>query len=673
MKRTPVGERRSEWRASLQGPWPFVHTAGELEASEREWLHTNGAGGFATSTVALMHTRRHHGVLIAALEPPLGRHVIVSHAETTVNVEADKRTYRLATHQFPSVAPTPGYRLIESFHQDPIPRWIFRLGGFVLERTMCLARGHNAVIVAYTWHGKTGARISVRPLMPLRPVDALMTEHGGMQQVLTLRSGSVELQPVVGLPSLYIAHEGVFMGSPDWWRRFEYLADRGDGREFQEDMWTPGTVEMQLEPGKTAHLMIGIGPRPAGTPAELVQQTCAFLRAEDPGPERSHTVRVLSIAAEQFSLEHCQPPVIIAGYPWHTVFTRDLVMSIPGLLLARGKIELAKKVLGTVLGDLRYGLLPETLIETPSQARAHPSPDATLWLFEAARELVTRVGPRDPFVQNRLYPALVRIFTRVRSPRRRWVWLSPDGLVTAFERGVALTWMDARVDGHPVTPRYGVPVELQGLWSKGCETLAMLAGFYGHDQLELSARESAARTRSAFRARFWCAETDYPYDCVSEAKDAAEAWSDSTIRPNALLALAADPDLFDEWQAEAILETIDSDLLTPRGVRSLAPSGKRYVGHFTGGAQERELAYHQGTAWPHLLGVYARVRLRLAPDDAQTTEELTTLLERAADDGVLLGQVGQLADGEAPYRPRGCPAQATSVAELLRALSQLGR
>jgi predicted glycogen debranching enzyme len=529
------------------------------------------------------------------------------------------------------------------------------------------------VVVAYTWHGKTSARISIRPLMPLRPVDALMTEHGGMMQVLTLRPGSVELQPVVGLPALYIAHEGVFMGSPDWWRRFEYLADRSDGREFQEDMWTPGTVEMQLEPGKSVHLMIGIGPRPSGAPAELVQQTCAALRAEDPGPERSPAARVLAIAAEQFCLEYCQPPLIIAGYPWHTVFTRDLVMSLSGLLLSRGKLELAKKVLGTVLGELRYGLLPETLVETPGSARPHPSPDATLWLFDVARELVTRIGPRDPFVQTRLYPALVRIFSRVRSPRRRWVWLSPDGLVTAIERGVALTWMDARVDGEPVTPRYGVPVELQGLWSAGCETLADLAAVYGHDQLLANARDAAHRARSAFRARFWCADTDYPYDCISEVKDAAEAWSDPSIRPNALLALVADPELFDDWQAEAVLETVDSDLLTLRGLRSLAPSGKRYVGHFAGAAQERELAYHQGTAWPHLLGPYVRVRQRLAPEDDQASEELATLLERAADDGVLLGQVGQLADGEAPHRPRGCPAQATSVAELLRALTSLGR
>jgi predicted glycogen debranching enzyme len=670
-------KKRSEWRPSIDGPWPFVQTGGELGPSEREWLHTNGAGAYAMSTVALMHTRRSHGALVAALEPPLGRHVIISHAETTVNVEADKRTYRLATHQFPSVAPTPGYRLIEYFAQDPLPRWIFRLGQYTLERTLGLVRGQNIVVIAYTWHGKVPARISIRPLMPLRPVDQLVQEHGGMMQVVTLRPASVVLQPVVGLPAVHMTHEGVFMGSPDWWRRFEYLADRSDGRDFQEDIWTPGVVEMQLEPDKPLHLTIGVGPLPSRAPADLLQETREFLLAQDPGPSRSPAARVLSIAAEQFCLERCEPPLIIAGYPWHTAFTRDLVMAVTGLLLIRDKVELAKRILSTALGELRYGLLPETLVDAPGGKRAHPSPDATLWLFDVARELTTRLGPRDEFVQKRLYPALVRIFLRLCSGKRRWIWLSPDGLLTTIEPGVALTWMDAKVAGEPVTPRYGVPIELQAFFTKGADTVAMLAGFYGHDRLERMARERAQRARAAFQARFWCAETDYPYDCVSEARDAAEAWSDPSIRPNALIALAVDPDLFEEWQARSLLERVRSELLTPRGVRSLSPRGRRYVGHFAGGPEEREMAYHQGTVWPHLLGMYVRARLRTAPDDDEgdtaMADELAKLLEQAVDDGSVLGQVAQLCDGDAPHRARGCPAQATSVAELARALTALER
>jgi len=663
-----VKVKRHEWRASVDGPWPFVYAGGELGPCEREWLHTNGAGAYAMSTVALMHTRRYHGALVAALEPPLGRHVILSHAETQVNVEDDRRTYRLSTHQFPSVAPTPGYRLIESFAQDPLPRWTFRLGQNLLERTLCLVRGHNTLVMSYTWRGKSPARLSVRPLMPLRPVDSLMHEHGGMMQVVTLRPGAVELQPVPSLPPVHLAHEGVFMGSPDWWRRFEYLNDRNDGRDFHEDMWTPGVVEVQLEPDKTVHLTIGVGALPSGAPGDLVQAAREELLSQDPGQGRSAMGRVLSIAAEQFCLGRCDPPLIIAGYPWHTVYTRDLVMSVPGLLLARDRIEDAKKVLAAAIDELRGGLLPETLQNAPDK-RAHPSPDATFWLFDAARELVSKVGPRDDFVRETLYPALVRIFVRVRSRRRHWVWLAPDGLVAAGERTVALTWMDARIRGEPVTPRRGIPIELSALWARGTDLVAMLAGFYGHDRLERAARSCSARVRSAFRSRFWCAETDYPYDCLSEARDASDSWADTSIRPNALIALTVAPDLFEDWQARAILERVRSELLTPRGVRSLTTRDRRYVGQFAGGPEERETAYHQGTAWPHLLGMYVRAELAIAAEheDYDELEELEEKLERAADDGVLLGQVAQLADGDPPNRPRGCPAQAASVAELLRA------
>ncbi len=664
--------KRQEWRASVDGPWPFVYTNGELGPSEREWLHTNGAGAYSMSTVALMHTRRYHGALVAALDPPLGRHVILSHTETQLNVEDDKRTYRLSTHQFPSVAPTPGYRLIESFSQDPIPRWVFRIGQNTLERTLSLVRGKNTVVITYTMRGRHRARLSIRPLMPLRPVDSLMHEHGAMMQVVTLRPGAVELQPVPSLPPIHLAHEGVFMGSPDWWRRFEYLNDRNEGSAFQEDIWTPGVVEMQLEPDKTVHLVIGVGALPERPPAELVKETCEELLAQDAGPPRSATGRVLSIAAEQFCLNRCEPPLIIAGYPWHTTYTRDLVMSVAGLLLVRERFDEAKRVLAAALDELRAGLLPETLQDTVRR-RARPSPDATLWLFDAARELVSRLGPRDEFVQGRLYPALVRVFLRVCSRRRRWVWLAPDGLVVASERGVALTWMDAHIRGQPVTPRRGVPIELQALWARGSDLVAMLASFYGHARLERAARTAAARVRSAFRARFWCGETDYPYDCLSEARDAAEAWADSSIRPNALMALSIAPDLFEEWQAQALLERVGSELLTPRGLRSLSMRDRRYVGHFAGGPEERETAYHQGTAWPYLLGMYVRARLALMAEreDYDEVDSLEDLIERAADDGILLGQVAQLADGDAPHRPRGSPAQASSVAELLRALSAL--
>ncbi|HEY3252955.1 MAG TPA: glycogen debranching enzyme N-terminal domain-containing protein, partial [Polyangiaceae bacterium] len=303
-------------RGVLEGPWPFVETHSDLLPAEREWLHTNGAGAYSMSTIAMMHTRRHHGAFIAALAPPLGRHVIMSHAETNVTVDDDRRrVYRLATHQFPNVAPTPGYRLLQSFAQDPLPRWVFRLGAHTLERTMCLARGKNAMIIGYTWRGRVPARVSMRPLMPLRPVEGLMVEHGAMNQVVLLRGGSVEVQPISELPPIAFKHEGVFMGSPDWWRRFEYLEDRRLGNAFQEDMWTPGVFELVLEPNRTAYLVTAVGALPSESAADLQAEVREALLAQDPGPSRAPRVRQMFVAAEQFCADAVKHPVILAGYP----------------------------------------------------------------------------------------------------------------------------------------------------------------------------------------------------------------------------------------------------------------------------------------------------------------------------------------------------------------------
>jgi predicted glycogen debranching enzyme len=597
--------------------------------------------------------------------------VIISHAEIIVTPESERRSYKLATHQFPSVAPTPGYRQLHTFALDPLPRWVFQLGGQKLERKLCLARGKNALVMAYTWHGKGTARLHVRPLMPLRPVDKLMREHGGMMQVISLKPGAVEMQPVPELPPVVFGHEGMFMGSPDWWRRFEYLADRSDGRDFQEDIWTPGVFEMVLEPERTVYLVASVGPLPQVPPGVLMEEAQRALLEQDPGDDRPESVRVLSVAADQFCMDLAERPALIAGYPWHTVLIRDWVMAMPGLLLARGKLHTLGRVLPVLLRAMRAGLLPELLpplVPELGVRRSKPLPDATLWLFELARELERHAGIDHPLLRKSLFPALVRAFMRLKNPRGRIAWLSADGLLVNGARNMALTWMDAHVGPHFVTPRAGLAVELQALWTRGTETLARLARHYEHARLAELALEHCQRARQAFRERFWCEETDYPFDCLSEARDTPDSWSDRTIRPNALLALAVDPELFEHWQAQLVIERVRSELLTPNGVRSLSPADPRYVGQFAGSIEEREPAYHCGTAWTHLLGFYARAALRLAPDDMDVYYDLRGLIEQAADSGSVLGQVAQLADGDAPHRPRGAPAQATSVAELLRAL-----
>lgn len=661
-----MSPHRARWDGPRDGPWPSVQVDGELERAEREWLHTNGTGAYAMSTLALMHTRRHHGLLVAALDPPIGRYVVLSHAETAVTT--GERTYRLATHQFPGVAPTLGYRNLRLFAQDPLPRWVYRLGKGLLERTLALVRGANAVVLRYRWLGRVPARISLMPLMPLRPVEHLAREHGGMQQKVSLRPNEVAIQPLASLPPVVFAHRGCFMGSPDWWRRFEYNEDLRRYSDFQEDIWTPGTFEFGVEPESESYLVVAVGALPPGTAEEMMQHAADYLLEQDLGPARSGVVRTLHLAADSFCATDIPRPSVVAGYPWLGAPLRDWLISMPTLLVGRGRIAEAKRSLAFVLDLMRGGLLPSELSDRTPR-RIFRSVDATLWLFEAARELCKVLPPDDDFVSGPLLAGLTRAFLRLRRRRRQGTWVTPEGLLAAITPGLPSTWMDATVKGAAVTPRSGLAVEHQALWFNACRTIAELAERHGKPSVATAARDAERAVLRAFRSHFWCNETDYPFDCISAERETANAWADPTQRPNAVIALALAPELFDAWQENAILRYCQSDLLTPRGLRTLPPSDGKYIGHYEGSLDERDGALHQGTVWPFLLGFYARARVRQNPGDEDVRAELTGLVQTAASDGIVLGHVAQIADGEEPHRQRGCPAQAWSVALLLGALT----
>lgn len=663
---TPVGEEES----ARDGVWVQVATRGALEPAEREWLHTNGAGAYAMSTLALMHTRRFHGLLVASLDPPLRRYVIVSHVDCVVTV--GQRIYRLSTHQFPGVAATPGYRLLEGFAQDPIPRWTFRLGRSILTLRLCLARGESATVLSYTWEGQRPARLSLKPLFAMRPMHDVIHEHGGMIQTVSMRHGEVEIQPLPDLPPVVFGHSGVFMGSPDWWRRFEYPVDRNRHVKHQEDLWTPGTFEMELAPGQTQYLVFGLEKLPKRSAKESMAEACAALSALDPGDECSLITRRLSIAAEQFRADGCARPGVISGFPWLDLGTRDALISLPGLYLVNGRVDAAKRVLATVMSAKADGLLTRGIAENGSVAPEVPA-DASLWLFEATERLIAKTGADDEFVRREVYPVLVGIFERVKRGPEEVLWCTPEGLVANGNGSLAepLTWMDSRADGVAVTPRSGLAVELQGLWGRACSTLAALAARYGDGPREDAALTARAALRAAFARRFWCTETRYPYDSMSSAEEGPGSFRDPSIRPNALIALSIDPELFTHWQAVAIVERVRERLLTPTGLRTLEPRHPDYRGDFRGPMHERQAAYHQGTCWVFLLGVFARAALALEPNDFELMIELRHAIERVLGAGPLLGQIAQVASGDPPHTLGGCPAQAWSVAELLRSLEEL--
>lgn len=653
-------------------PWQCAEVSGELERAEREFLHTNGAGAYSMSTLALMHTRRHHGLLVAALSPPSNRHVILSHAETSVRV--GRRVYRLSTHRFPGLAPTPGYRHLVRFIQDPLPRWIYAIGRNELERRLCLERGRNTLVLEYTWRGKRRVGLQLRPLMSLRKTAELIREHGGMAQRVSMRRGRVTIQPVFDLPPVSFRHPGMFLGSPDWWRRFEYAEDRKHGEtELEEDLWTPGVFELELEPNRPVHLVVAVGEDSERQPELILEHAEQALRASDPGPDRSDLERQLWVAADQFCADECDHPGAVAGYPWYGRRGRDLLMSVPGLYLVRDRVDAGKRALAEVLRLRRDGRLPQRMPEGQRGLDYAPA-DVSPWLGPAAQSLVDALGPDDEFVREQLFPALKDVCDGlVRGSSSSGAWLTPDGLLACYDPERPLTWMDSVVDDRIVTPRRGMPVELQALWSATCAITARLARSYGDAELaELCDTRRDACGRS-FRLRFWCQETHYPYDCLRPADEGGGARADASVRPNALIAVAVDPELFEPWQQAAVVERVEQDLLTPTGVRTLEPSDASYRGHFEGDPSMLASAAHLGLAWPHLLGFYARAALRLSSQPEDVRRRVETVVSGALESGPVLGQVPQMTGGDPPFPPAGCPAQASSVALLLEALVAFDR
>lgn len=647
----------SSWRGSCDGPWPHAHVGGELDHAESEWLITNDQGAYAMSTLALMHTRRQHGILVTHLGDDFKRHVVLSHLEMTL--EVGSRSFQLSTHQFPNVAPTPGYRLLDSFTQDPLPRWVYRLPQGTVERTITLVRGHRAVITAFTWSGKEPARLTLRPLMPMRLADGLCLEHGAMLQKVTLRAGEVEVQPVSELPAVVFRHSGVFMGSPDWWRKFEYLDDRGRYEDFQEDMWSPGTFEVTLQPRRTEYLMAFVGRAPADAPQELLMAAAQHALSCDPGQPRAAAVRSLSVSVESFVLGDGE--AIVAGLPWLDVWSRDWLLALPGTFLARAQQERAERSVTLLLARLVDGFLPQRL--TAVEAARTPCVDATLWVFPVVARIARTSVDTAAFL-DRIMPTLDEMFARLSSGPRATAWLTDEGLLENSGHG-PLTWMDARVGDYSFTPRRGLAVELQGLWVQAARCYAELCETVGQPEGAGKAERAIEKARAAFARRFWNRESGYAYDCISPGPNFDQSWSDPAIRPNALIAVAVAPELFESWQRLDVLSRVEEFLLSERGVRTLDPRHSFYVGNSGGTIEERRAASHQGTVWPHLLLYYVRAKLHEYPEDR---EALTELVERALLAGRALGYVSQNADGDAPHRCRGSPAYASATAMLLEAL-----
>lgn len=640
------------------------------QALRREWLETNGLGGFASSTIVGVDTRRYHGLLTAALEPPGGRKLLLAKLEETL-VVGDAR-HELSANRYPGTVYPQGHMLQREFRLDPFPTFVYAVDGLVVEKTVLLVHGENTVVVTWTLRREPGApspevpiALEVRPLIAFRDFHATTHENEAIDRRVALGDGVARVTPYRGLPTLHVAHDATSVETHgDWYRNFEYDVERERGLDFREDLYQPLTLCFALGATERATVVAGTEPRSTHDVADLVARErarrAALIADVPPGDSLQRT---LCSSADQYLVRRGTGKSIIAGYPWFGDWGRDTFISVRGLCLATGRLDEARDVLLAWTRVVSEGMLPNRFADQ-GEAPEYNSVDAALWFVVAARELLDAAAasgrPLSTSDAEATWGAIEAILEGYARGTRYHIGVDEgDGLVYAGEPGVQLTWMDAKVGDWVVTPRTGKPVEVQALW------LAALHAASARTDRWDALREKA---RASFAERFWNESGGYLYDVVDPGGRSGAV--DSSFRPNQILAIGGLPvQLVDGERARRVVDAVEQRLWTPLGLRSLAPGEPGYVAHYRGGVRERDSAYHQGTVWPWLLGpfVEAWVRVRGATDDVKHTARarfLAPIEAHLADAG--LGHVSEIADAEEPSLPGGCPFQAWSVGEALR-------
>jgi predicted glycogen debranching enzyme len=636
-------------------------------ALRREWLETNGLGGFASSTIVGLNSRRYHGLLVAATKPPVGRVVMLSKLEETLFIES--QPFDLSANRYPGVVHPQGFRYLKQFRLDPFPVFTYEIEGIEIEKTVFMIHGENSTVVQYELKKNNhperinNLRLELRPLIAFRDYHSTTHENGAINPEVEQRPGLATMAPYQGLPSLHLAHNAVELRKTgNWYRNFEYDAERERGLDFSEDLFNPCVLRFDLFLGRQASVI-------ASTEQRDVAQAAKFRQAEiarrnnvvASSPVEDAFARNLAAAADQYIVSRGDQKTVIAGYHWFSDWGRDTMIALPGLTLPTGKPEIARSILRTFAQHVDQGMLPNRFPDA-GETPEYNTVDATLWFFEAARAYLAYTGDLE-FVRNELYPVFVDIISWHVRGTRYGIKVDPSGLLSSGESGVQLTWMDAKVGDWVVTPRRGKPVEIQALWYNALCIMEDLAHRFSDEAGQKRYRNMATVASWSFNRLFWNEDTGCLYDVTNGAL------SDPSIRPNQIFAVSLTHSMLSPERAKCVVQKVQEHLLTPYGLRSLAPTDPQYRSRYAGGPVERDGAYHQGTVWPWLMGpfitAYVKVNQNNESARRQASEWLAPLKDHLADAG--LGHISEIFDGDAPHRPSGCVAQAWSVAEVLRA------
>jgi len=673
----------------------LTHNAGEpLKEEERqrllesEWLVTNGLGGYASGTVSGALTRVFHGYLIAALPTPLGRTMMLNDILELV-VLNDERVLPLNGLQTDEGEYKDNLQHLTSFRlESGLPVWTFEIEGTTIEKRVMLPHRQNTVYINYRLVGGPAVHLQLRPAVNMRGHEASV-DSPVEPYTFTVRGHNYELKAAGDIPPLRIqllGNAGSVTIDPQEIHNVLYEVERNRGYTYRGDLWSPGYWTVEIDPRHEATIV-------ASTESWTVMSALTPQQAWDAECERKRRLLLeahpatceegcheLVWAADQFLFT----PVgrqedtararaagdeirsVIAGYHWFTDWGRDTMISLEGLTLTTGRQVQASYILRTFAHYIRDGLIPNMFPEGKTNGLYHTA-DATLWFFHAASRYFQQTNDRHLLQQ--LLPQLLDIVGHHLRGTHFNIRVDPqDGLLSQGAPGYQLTWMDAKVDDWVVTPRRGKAVEINALWYNA---LCLLESWLRQEDRQQEAdgiAAHAAQTRRSFNERFWYAEGGYLYDVI----DGEQTQYDQQCRPNQIFSMSLDYPVLDEDRWKAVLGVVRSQLLTPVGLRSLAPGSQDYKAKYDGDLRARDAAYHQGTVWAWLIGPFIDAWLRAYPDDVRTARGfLDGFLTQSR--GTCAGSIAEIFDAEAPYKPRGCCAQAWSVAEVLRSFAKTAR
>lgn len=648
----------------------------------REWLCANGVGGYASSTIPGLNSRKYHGLLVAALAPPVRRMVLLSRMEEVVRF--DGWPVGISCNEYPGAIHPEGHRLLRAFSPEPFPRWAYQAEGWTLQKELSLLRGSNTVCITYTLLGGTRPiALEITPLFALRPVHDLMYQWNGRLAAEPRGRGEVHIPATSRTPEVFFAHDGTFEPQPNWYYNTVYRREQQRGYAGLEDLWTPGVIRQQLMPGQSLHFVCSTDPidlarvvpdcdeqnardaERAMCVPELVSAAMSGAGAQS----RDLNFCMLRRSAEQFVVnvppDGSQPPgiAIVPQYPWSAPSGRWALVALPGLLLSTERFTEAASLLERFAASRWQGLMPSEFPETGGRP-VYDGADVSLWFIYALHAYFEATG--DEALVGKLLPVALEIISEYRRGTELGIGLSEDKLLRAGKPGLRVTWMDAKVGDWVLTPRQGMPVELNALWYNALRSVESFARLFGlgdsADQMEAAARE----VYEAFNRRFWNDAAECCYDVLTESG------ADSSVRPNQLLSVSLPYPVLSPSRQADVLRKVQQELLTPRGVRTLSPHDPDYGGRYTGHILPRDRAYHGGSAHVWLLGAYVSAYLRVHGRSDAALRHVREILQPCIDylhsDG--LGQLCELFDGDSPHLPGGAIASAAAVAEVLRGYMQ---